>query len=114
MAYFSNGTEGASYEEQYCSRCVHRNGPDGTTGCAVWLAHILHSYDLCNKDEDPGKQILDLLIPMSERGFAEQCSMFHEGEPVPDPEEHQGEMYPRDVLPSMRQWAMERGIIRKI
>lgn len=76
MAYFSNGTEGDMYEEQYCSRCIHRNGKDGT-GCAVWLAHVLHNYDECNNEES----ILHILIPRSKDGpWNEECQMFVEGD----------------------------------
>lgn len=71
MAYFSNGSEGSMYEEQWCSRCVHNDG------CTVWLAHLLFNYDLCNKD-DPGNQILEMLIPTRPDGFADKCTMFHE------------------------------------
>jgi hypothetical protein len=77
MGYFPNGTAGDLFEEQHCSRCVHR-GHDGT-GCNVMLAHILFSYTLCDKPGHEGKQILDLLIPEGERS----CSMFHEGRPPP-------------------------------
>lgn len=106
MAYFSNGTEGASYEARYCDRCVHQNGPDGKSGCAIWLSHLLYSYKLCNKKDEEGKQILDMLIPSDERGFPAQCAMFHEGKPVPDPSERG----PHRVLPSMREWAKQRGL----
>jgi hypothetical protein len=73
MGYFPNGSSGSDYEAQYCSRCVHQNGPDGTSGCAVWLAHLLDNYDECNQDES----ILDLLIPRTKDGLAnERCRMF--------------------------------------
>lgn len=71
------------YEAQYCDRCVHQNGPDGKSGCAVWLAHMTYNYELCNSKE-AGKVILDMLIPEKDN-FAAQCSMFHAGESVPDP-----------------------------
>jgi len=60
MGYFSNGTEGDSYYEHYCSRCVHDNNHD----CAVWLAHLLYNYDLCNEEKNP----LNVLIPRSKDG----------------------------------------------
>ena len=34
MGYFSNGTEGMMYEEEYCDKCWH----GGDNACAVWLA----------------------------------------------------------------------------
>lgn len=98
MAYFSNGTEGQLYEEKWCSRCVHRNGLDGRTGCPVMLAHILYAYEECNSKSN-AKSMLDFLIPMEEVKteygmchFPAQCSMFKEGEAVPDPAEIIGEL----------------------
>lgn len=77
MAYFPNGTAGEIYEAEYCSRCIHGMRGEDDPGCAVWLAHLLYSYELCNKKDEPGKVILDLLIPQSENGLgAEQCAMF--------------------------------------
>lgn len=68
MGYFSTGTEGAEYQSQHCSHCVH----DGA--CAVWLAHMLHNYDDCNKKGS----ILHLLIPRRKDGPGnEKCRMFH-------------------------------------
>lgn len=66
MGYFSNGTEGESYEERYCERCKHYDG------CTVWLAHMIHNYDECNNKDS----ILHLLIPRGERGGNAQCTMF--------------------------------------
>lgn len=71
MGYFSNGTEGESYEARWCDNCIHQNGPDGESSCAVWLAHLLYSYDECNNPES----ILHLLIPRE--GIDNQkCTMF--------------------------------------
>ena len=79
MGYFSNGTEGEMYEEQYCNRCIHQNGPDGESGCAVMLAHLLWNYDECNNDAS----ILDTLIPRSPDGVGnEKCTMFWDKERV--------------------------------
>lgn len=68
MGYFANSTEGELYYQRFCCRCVH----DGDGGdCAVWLAHLLHSYEECDNPES----ILGLLIPRS--GLEnEQCRMF--------------------------------------
>lgn len=69
MAYFPNGTAGEMYEAKYCDHCIHQKPDDG--GCAVWLAHMLHNYDECNKKDS----ILHLLIPR--KGVEnEQCTMF--------------------------------------
>lgn len=73
MGYFSNGSEGTSYEAKYCDKCLHQGPPDGP-GCAVWLAHMLHNYDSCNDDS-----ILHLLIPRTKDGLDnEQCKLFLE------------------------------------
>lgn len=61
MAYFSNGSEGMSYENHYCSSCIHGGGD-----CPIWFLHLLYAYELCNAErkENPGKDMLDTLIPM--------------------------------------------------
>lgn len=84
MGYFSNGTEGAIYEDTFCRRCVHY-GPEEGPGCPVWLAHLIHAYDLCNDDPNtsPGKQMLDMLIPPREDGGLNgngRCVMFVQDE----------------------------------
>ena len=69
MAYFSNGTEGAIYQERYCSRCWHDR--DGV--CPIIAAHLVYNYDECNKKSS----ILHILIPRSENGIGnEECLMF--------------------------------------
>jgi hypothetical protein len=87
MAYFPNGTAGMMYEAEFCDRCVHQNGPDGESGCAVMLAHMLHNYAECNKEDS----ILHLLIPRTKDGCgAEQCKMF-----IHDGKDHEtGELFP--------------------
>lgn len=71
MAYFSNGSEGESYYEQYCSRCIHEKPDDG--GCMVWLLHMMHNYDECNKKDS----FLHTLIPRSKDSLSnERCTMF--------------------------------------
>lgn len=73
MGYFSNGTEGEMYEAEYCSRCIHQKPDEG--GCAIWLAHMLHNYEECNKKDS----ILHLLIPRAKDGpWNDQCRMFVE------------------------------------
>lgn len=75
MGYFSNGSEGRDYEDRYCSRCIHQNGADGTTGCHVWLAHL--SYNYKNEGE---RDLLNILIQRTKDGLDnEECSMFVEG-----------------------------------
>lgn len=70
MAYFSNGTEGMMYEDEFCSRCIHYSEDEG---CPVWNAHLLYSYRDCNDETS----ILHFLIPRSKNGLTnEQCKMF--------------------------------------
>lgn len=71
MGYFPNGSAGDWYEATYCRRCVH---DDAENGCPVMLAHVLHNYEECNRPES----ILHILIPRDDRGFNQQCGMFHE------------------------------------
>ena len=78
MGYFSNGTEGMLYEDDFCSRCVHQKPDDG--GCAVWLAHMLYNYRDCNDENS----ILHLLIPRSKDKLSnEKCTMWT---PLPERE----------------------------
>ncbi len=72
MGYFSNGTEGMRYEEEYCSRCIHGD-KNGAGSCAVIAAHFVHNYKECNNKES----ILHMLIPRTEDGiFNDVCLMF--------------------------------------
>lgn len=71
MAYFSSGTEGWSYYEHYCARCVH----DKDESCPIWNAHQIHNYAECNKKDS----ILHMLIPRSKDGASnEACLLFIE------------------------------------
>jgi hypothetical protein len=79
MGYFSNGTEGDIYEEQYCSRCIHY--PEKGF-CPVWAAHLFYNH---GRSED-ANDILNLLIPEGKIQLPDgreipgnlQCSMFVE------------------------------------
>lgn len=89
MGYFSNGTEGAMFEEAWCARCVHSDiGPGKEIGvdppCPIWFAHMLYAYKLCNEKEHPAKVILDALIPQKMVTASDghgvgvnECAMFH-------------------------------------
>ena len=70
MGYFSNGTEGAEYEDEHCEKCAH-NIEDG---CPILLLHLLYNYDECNKKDS----FLHVLIPRDDKGQNMQCSMFIE------------------------------------
>lgn len=77
MAYFSNGSEGAQYQEIYCVRCAnYRDKDDGRgPGCPVWDVHLLYAYEEANETSN-AKYILDILIPIGKDNFAAECSMF--------------------------------------
>lgn len=58
MGYFSNGTEGESYYEHYCARCIHDDEEKGKY-CPIWNLHLLHNYAECNNKDS----YLHVLIP---------------------------------------------------
>ena len=70
MGYFSNGGEGAAYQERWCSACAHDHPEHG---CPVMLSHVLWNYDECNKPDS----ILHKMIPISADGLRnERCGFF--------------------------------------
>jgi len=71
MGYFSNGTEGMIYEEQYCSKCIHGGGDQPETFCPVMALHLDHNYAECNKKDS----FLHVLIPL-DGVYNGQCRMF--------------------------------------
>lgn len=64
MGYFPNGTSGEMFVERHCVECVHwKDDGDGRGhGCPVYDLHLLYSYELADKKDDPGKDMLDALI----------------------------------------------------
>lgn len=95
MGYFSNGTEGMAYENEYCEGCVNwkpRMKPDGTPdkgteGCEIWDLHSLYNYDQNrgkSQDDDRGdavegqewiEKMLDWFIPRE--GISNlECKMY--------------------------------------
>jgi hypothetical protein len=76
MGYFSNGSEGMDYEEQFCRRCIHY-GPEEGPGCPVWLAHLLFNYEECNRESN-AHTMLDMLIPREDSVGNLECTMFVE------------------------------------
>lgn len=72
MGYFSNGTDGDCYQEEFCDKCVHQEG-----GCAVWQLHLRYNSDQCDKTNAGAalKDVLDTLIPRP-GVFSEKCRMF--------------------------------------
>lgn len=118
MGYFSNGTEGAGFEEAHCSRCVHgawaRDGwnpldpaaEPGEIQCPVWSLHHLWNYDQFPEHAkteakkelaETIKTALSTLIP---RGAGtvkdpQRCAMFvdvYTVRALPDP--NQGDLFP--------------------
>jgi hypothetical protein len=72
VGYFSSGTEGMDYEEQYCKRCIHY-GPEDGPGCPVMSLHLLYNEAEANKPDS----FLHVLIPqMADGGGNEQCRLF--------------------------------------
>lgn len=74
MGYFSNGTEGEMYEEEFCSRCVHYG--EAGESCAILQVHAIWNYDQNRKDKKEIRDLLDDLIPRLNDGN-EECNMFH-------------------------------------
>ena len=77
MGYFSNGTEGELYQEQWCARCWHdvafRERGEGI-GCPIWGSHLLHNYE---RDDAKVLDVLNRLIPRNRDGLGnKQCRMF--------------------------------------
>ena len=58
MGYFSNGTEGNIFIEEFCSRCVHWTDEGADYGCPVWDAHLCYAYGA----EGDAEKILNMLI----------------------------------------------------
>lgn len=77
MGYFPNMTAWEFWAADNCFKCKHWPKDDDAPCCPVEMAHTLYNYELCNKDDDPGKIILDMLIPTSKDGVHnEKCAMF--------------------------------------
>jgi len=95
MAYFSNGTEGDIWENDYCRVCIHRpndwrtSGAGGKDFCPVMALHSGWNYEQELNDQekqktDPKFIALEMLIPHStwkdkegnEHPCAGECSFF--------------------------------------
>ena len=68
MGYFSNGSEGDSYESRVCADCAHH---DMKGGCPVWNLHLDHNYAEANNKES----FLHVLIPLNDECRNEVCAM---------------------------------------
>lgn len=71
MGYFSNGSEGMSYQDKYCDKCVHWHEE---FGCPCWWIHQDLNYDECNNKES----VLHKMIPQDKKGFNSKCFCFIE------------------------------------
>ena len=77
MGYFPNSTAWEFWAVDNCYKCAHWPKDDDAPGCPVELAHERFSYELCNAKDDPGKIILDLLIPSTKDDLGcGPCAMF--------------------------------------
>jgi len=54
MAYFANGSEGASFGEQ-CARCKY-----GDESCPIAIVQVMYNYEACNNPT--ARSILDELV----------------------------------------------------
>ena len=82
MGYFSNGSQGEIFREEWCHRCEAwgrdvRAVESDTAGCAIMDVHFFYAYGA----EGDAKKILDMLITRGEDG--QQCQMFSEREGAP-------------------------------
>lgn len=114
MGYFSNGTEGMMYEEEYCYNCAnyekkpYEQFPEEGGSCPIMDAHYAGNYDQHSKSKYSKslREVLDTLIPRRADGFNDICSMF-----TPKPEDTVKSDYFREVLakgkPTLGQWAFE-------
>lgn len=75
MGYFPNMTAWEIWAVDNCFRCSHWPTKEDGDMCPVEAAHTLYSYELCNEESHPGKIILDMLIPETDRGCG-KCAMF--------------------------------------
>lgn len=77
MAYFANGFEGELFQAENCDHCVNwKDNGSGSEGCPILDAHMLFAYQLCNEKDQPGKVILDMLIPDAKPGETPRCAML--------------------------------------
>lgn len=82
MGFFSNATEGDSYQSQFCNRCVHGRDPENKP-CMVWFLHLVSNYDGANDPE----HWLHALIPRDKDGQNQECSQYVNADDVISPDE---------------------------
>lgn len=88
MAYFSNGTEGYSWQEVNCDKCAlwkSRGDEDpDNKGCPINDVQMLYNYDQLAGGQEKLRSAMRILIPEDQvlidgkpaYRVAKQCSMF--------------------------------------
>jgi hypothetical protein len=99
MAYFSNGTEGIVLDNQ-CAVCPVGTHPD--LPCPVLLVQLAYNYEQLGKGQDKLREAITYLV--DEQGTCLMKKALEKAHGLPDPDE------PINVLPSMVEWAKERGV----
>ncbi len=67
MAYFSNGTEGMLYNEEYCLKCINWDYNEETgESCPIWDAHLMF-------EGREVQDLLDFLIPRHTFNEKHEC-----------------------------------------
>lgn len=103
MGYFSNMTEWECWASSNCFKCQHWPKGEDDPGCPIEMAHMVYNYELCNEDSNPGKQILDMLIPPAKDGLGNRkCAMFIARSSASNKQAKDWEKY-REVLREMRE-----------
>lgn len=82
MGYFSNGTEGMGFEENFCCRCVLYDLLP--MGCPIWAAHQEFNYRDCNNPES----ILHWFITQTDIHGGQKCDWFTPPDKVNPPPYH--------------------------
>lgn len=58
MGYFSNSTDGHTWEQDNCPKCVHHcYDGDAEKGCPILQAHFFY------QDDEGCKELLEMFIP---------------------------------------------------
>lgn len=106
MGYFSNGTEGMSFQSRFCFRCANyrtdEKHPERGEGCPVWDAHLLAGSqhpEHAKSDHDRGEakataMLLGVLIERTEGGLDNRCLMFLDNDA---PDQRQVVMFGEDA-----------------
>jgi hypothetical protein len=99
MAYFSNGAEGIVLDNQ-CAVCPVGRQPD--LPCPVFLVQLAYNYQQVDEGQDKLRDCLTCLV--DEQGTCLMKKAIEKTLDLPDP------CPALNVLPSMVEWAKERGV----